>query len=411
MRHQLEVADVVRAHRADFYAARRGHVAPAEFKVLDAVERCRTASLGGHVGRCDSCGHEEISYNSCRNRHCPKCMVSARERWLAAREADLLPIPYFHVVFTIPHELTVLAQQNRKLVYGLLFECAWATLRELAADAEYLGAEIGVLAVLHTWGQSLEHHPHVHCVVTGGGIAPDGQSWIACRDGFFLPVRVMSALFRGKFLHHLKRAYANSLLTLTGSLEAIATRSDFNAYLRPLYEMPWVVYAKAPFGGLGHVLKYLARYTHRVAIANSRLVKLEDGRVSFLWKDYAHGCRRRVMTLAAVEFLRRFLLHILPRGFQRIRHYGLLSNRRHSEKLAAARRLLAVAQERAAQSQDAEAKTRSCPSCGVGKMIKLLELLPALDGRPALVPAVERQTRIELRRHVVLRAVSPEMAA
>jgi hypothetical protein len=386
VRHRLEVADVVRAHRADLVAARRGHVAPAETKVLDAVERCRTAALGGHVERCDRCGHEEISYNSCRNRHCPKCMVGARERWLAAREEDLLPIPYFHVVFSIPHELAALAQQNKKLVYGLLFECAWATLRAIAGDKKHLGAEIGVLAVLHTWGQTLEHHPHVHCVVTGGGIAPDGRSWVPCRNGFFLPVRVLGALFRGKFLHHLKRAFARSLLSLKGSLEAIATRSDFNAYLRPLYEVPWMVYAKPPFGGPAHVLKYLARYTHRVAIANSRLVALEAGRVSFLWKDYAHGCRRRVMSLSGVEFLRRFLLHILPKGFKRIRHYGILANRHHGEKLDAARRLL-LSEAPSTAPQDAGVDTpekpQSCPSCGIGTML-VIRALPALEQRPYL---------------------------
>ncbi len=387
MRHRLEVADVVRAHRRDFVAARRGRVALSENKVLDAIERCRTAALGGHVSQCDRCGHEEISYNSCRNRHCPKCMVSAREKWLAAREDDLLPIPYFHVVFTIPHELAIVAQQNKKLIYGLLFECAWATLREIAGDAKHLGAEIGVLAVLHTWGQSLEHHPHVHCVVTGGGIAPDGQSWVPCRNGFFLPVRVLGHLFRGKFLHHLKRAFNRSLLTLKGSLEALAARSDFNAYLRPLYEVPWVVYAKPPFGGPAHVLKYLARYTHRVAIANSRLVALDEGRVSFLWKDYAHGCRRRVMTLSGAEFLRRFLLHILPKGFKRIRQYGLLANRHHGEKLEDARRLLSVPREPSREPEGAQAdaprKTHSCPACGVGTMLVITEL-PALNYRPRL---------------------------
>jgi hypothetical protein len=378
----LEVADVVRAHRRDFVAARRGRVALSENKVLDAIERCRTAALGGHVSQCDRCGHEEISYNSCRNRHCPKCMVSAREKWLAAREDDLLPIPYFHVVFTIPHELAIVAQQNKKLVYGLLFECAWATLREIAGDPRHLGAEIGVLAVLHTWGQSLEHHPHVHCVVTGGGIAPDGQGWVPCRNGFFLPVRVLGRLFRGKFLHRLKRAFEREQLTLKGSLLALATRSDFNAYLRPMYEVPWVVYAKPPFGGPAHVLKYLARYTHRVAIANSRLVALEGGRVSFLWKDYANGCRRRVMTLSASEFLRRFLLHILPKGFKRIRQYGLLANRHHRQKLDDARRLLSVqGQEPKGTKVEASKGTQSCPTCGVGKMLVIREL-PALNHRP-----------------------------
>ena len=383
MRHRLEVADIVRAHRGDFVAARRGRVAPAENKVLDAIERCRTSALGGHVGKCDQCGHEEISYNSCRNRHCPRCLTGARDKWLAAREDDLLPVQYFHVVFTIPHELSALARQNRKLVYGLIFECAWATLRELTRDAKYLGAEIGVLAVLHTWGQSLEHHPHVHCVVTGGGVALNGQRWVSCRDGFFLPVRVLGRLFRGKFLHRLRRAHERKQLILKGSLLPLAQTASFRSFLRPLYEVSWFTYAKPPFGGPAHVLKYLARYTHRVAIGNGRLVGLHEGNVSFLWKDYAHGCRHRVMTLTAVEFLRRFLLHLLPKGFKRIRQYGILANRKHRQMIQEARRLL----EEQGKTINHDPVTReatdgsTCPACGKGKL-RWTELLPEMPLEP-----------------------------
>jgi hypothetical protein len=385
----LELADVVRAHRGDFVVARRGRVSFGENKVLDAVERCRTAALGGHVGKCNQCGHEEVSYNSCRNRHCPKCLTSARDKWLAAREEDLLPVPYFHVVFTIPHELSALTRQNKRRTYGFIFEAAWETLRELSADPKYLGAEIGVLAVLHTWGQNLQHHPHVHCVVTGGGLALDGQRWVSGRESFFLPVRVLSRLFRGKFLDRLKRAHEKEQLVLDGSLQALRRTTDFNSYLRPLYSVPWFVYAKPPFGGPEYVLKYLARYTHRVAIGNGRLVALEEGRVTFRWKDYAHGCRRRVMSLSGSEFLRRFLLHLLPRGFKRIRQYGILANRCHREKISRARRLLAEAGKTVRTAKPATTisltlESGACPACGSGRL-QWTELRP---GAHLAAPAV-----------------------
>ena len=368
----------------------------SEVRVLDAIEHCRTAALGGHVDRCDQCGHQEISYNSCRNRHCPKCLEGARRKWLEARESELLPVPYFHVVFTIPHELAVIAQQNRKAIYKILFNTAWETLRQVAADPKHLGAEIGVLAVLHTWGQSLEHHPHVHCVVTGGGIAPDGQRWVACRNGFFLPVRVLARLFRGKFLHRLKRAFDRSLLNFKGSLAGLTERAAFAAYLRPLYETPWVVYPKPPFGGPEYVLRYLARYTHRVAISNGRLISLHEGKVSFRWKDYAHGCRHRLMTLSAVEFLRRFLLHVLPQGFKRIRQFGLLANRHREQKLAQARKLLKAAACSTIPEEHVDDKKEStetpqhkCPVCGQGTMIRLDQIFPMAELESRAVAIVD----------------------
>jgi hypothetical protein len=364
MPRHLEVADIVRAHRRDLERS-RGMLAPSESHVLDAIARCRTEALGGHVERCDGCGHERIAYNSCRNRHCPKCLNGAREKWIAEREAELLPIGYYHVVFTLPHEITTLASQNRRVVYDLLFKSASSSLLTIARDPKYLGAELGVLAILHTWGQSLEHHPHVHCVVSGGGISLDGERWVNSRNGFLLPVRVLSRLFRGRFVAGLKRLQDRGELECQGTIAALSDEHRFRIWLKTLYRQEWVVYAKAPFGGPARVLKYLGRYTHRVAISNQRLISMADGRVSFLWKDYARGNKRRVMTLSAVEFLRRFLMHVLPKGFVRIRHYGLLANRCREQKLDLCRRLLGAQKPVALADQESRAPVNlACPQCG-----------------------------------------------
>ena len=339
-RSTLEVADIVRAHRGAFEAQRGGNLAPTECRVLDAIVRCRTAALGGHLLRCDGCGHEDISYNSCRNRHCPKCQAAAKAEWLDAREAELLPVQYFHVVFTLPKEVALVALLNKKIVYDLLFQASAQTARDVAANPKHLGAEIAILSVLHTWGQNLHHHPHVHCVIPGGGITPDGKEWKHCRSGFFLPVKVLSRLFRGKFLAGLRAARNKGQLEFSHSIGELEDDAVFNRWLSDLYRKNWVVYAKRPFGGPSHVLRYLARYTHRTAISNHRLLSMSEGKVSFLWKDYAHGCKRKVMSLAGTEFLRRFLMHTLPKGFVRIRHYGFLANRHRVDKLGLSRELL-----------------------------------------------------------------------
>ncbi|MBZ5639178.1 MAG: IS91 family transposase [Acidobacteriia bacterium] len=380
-RRRLELADVVRAHRDDFTAYRGGHLAFAERRVLDDIASCRTAARGGHVERCDACGHERIAYNSCRNRHCPKCHELASARWLAARQEDVLPVEYFHVVFTIPHELGDIALQNKRVVYNLLFRASAETLLEIAADPTHLGAEIGFFSVLHTWGQTLEHHPHVHCLVPGGGLSPDQAGWVACQPRFFLSVRVLGRLFRGKFLHHLRDAFEHGTLGFHGRLEPLRERRAFRDYLAPLYRCEWNVYAKPPFGGPAQVLHYLARYAHRVAIANGRLRSLRDGRVTFVWKDYRHHGKKRLMTLSAVQFLRRFLLHLLPTGYVRIRHYGFLGNRCRREKLDRCRASIAES----ATSADAPTVThamaltddpRQCPECRRGRMVCVLVFAP-----------------------------------
>ncbi len=367
------MADVVRSFGERLEAARGKQTSQAG-RVLRDISDCRTSVLGGHVDRCDRCGREEIAYNSCRNRHCPKCQASARREWLSQREAELLPVPYFHVVFTIPHELGPLAIRNPKVVYEILFRASADTLRAVAADPKHLGAEVGILAILHTWGQSLEHHPHAHCVVTGGGISKDQSHWVPSRDDFFLPVRVLSRMFRGKFLDRLSRAQRRGALVLEGKLAPLTERSAFGSFLRPLYEKEWVVYAKAPFGGPNRVLKYLGRYTHRVAISNQRLVGMDDESVSFRWKDYAHGCRHRVMTLSGVEFLRRFLMHVLPKGFVRIRHSGFLANCRRKKKLALARTLLAALpahelRPSTTESREGDDGVVRCSTCREGRML------------------------------------------
>ena len=371
-RPPLEVADIIRAVGRSFVEKNRSWLTGLHRKVLSAIERCRTAALGGHKDQCSRCGYQAISYNSCRNRHCPKCQTNARDKWLAARQRELLAVPYVHVVFTLPHELAPLALYNKKLLYDLLFRTSAATLLEIAADSKHLGAEIGFLSVLHTWGSNLLHHPHVHCVVPAGGLSPDHERWVRPRYPFFLPVKVLSRVFRGKFVSGLKQMFQKGDLCLPGALQPLAQRKAFHSFLRTLFRHDWVVYAKRPFGGPEHVLHYLARYTHRVAISNHRLVSFAEGKVTFRWKDYAHGNKSRLMTLAAEEFLRRFLLHVLPRGFVRIRFFGLLANRRRSALLPLCRRLIADNAGSLAPSpptiQDSSSSGSTCPICG-GSMI------------------------------------------
>jgi hypothetical protein len=377
-RPPLEVADIIRTAGDGFIDRNERHLAWPQLKTLRAIRNCRTQALGGHLDRCSACGHEAISYNSCRNRHCPKCQTNAREQWLAKRSEDLLPVPYFHVVFTLPHDLSALALQNKKLLYDLLFDATADTLMEIAADPKHLGAKIGFLAVLHTWGQNLQHHPHLHCVVPAGGLPPDHSRWIRAPTSFFLPVRVLSKVFRGKFVDGLKRLFRANKLALHGSLQPLADSKQFRKFLRQLFRNDWVVYAKRPFRGPEYVLQYLARYTHRVAISNHRLIAHEDGKVSFRYKDYAHGGKKRKMTVTADEFLRRFLLHVLPRGLVRIRHFGFLANRSRSRLLAICRQLLSDAP--LARSPTCVAPPQRewcCPSCG-GAMI-IVERLRRCD--------------------------------
>jgi hypothetical protein len=352
-------------------------VSLGQLKVMSAIERCRTAALGGHVERCEACAHLRISYNSCRNRHCPKCQAAAAKEWLADRQAELLPVPYFHVVFTLPGPVADIAYQNKAVVYDLLLKAAAETLITIAADPKHLGARIGLTAVLHTWGSALTHHPHAHIIVPGGGLSPDGQHWIACRPRFFLSVEVLSRLFRRLFLAKLVAAHDGGRLQFFGDHIHLADRHAFNAYLRPWRRAEWVVYSKRPFGGPQAVLAYLSRYTHRTAIANSRLVAFDGERVTFKWKDYRAklDARYKLMTLDADEFIRRFLIHVLPDGFHRIRHYGLFANGGRAENIARARQLLNVpapqnAPSDADRTSDAEPQAIShpCPCCG-GRMI------------------------------------------
>ena len=380
----LEVAEIFRRHGEAYRQARAEHLGRVERRVMGAIEACRTAVLGGHAERCADCGLIRIAYNSCRNRHCPKCQGLARAEWLTARQTELLPVPYFHVVFTLPAPAAEIAFQNKATVYALLFRVAAETLCTIAADSRHLGAEIGVVAVLHSWGQNLHHHPHVHCVVPGGGPSPDGTHWIACRPGFFLPVRVLSRLYRRLFLEGLQRAFEAGKLRFFGALAGLASSTVFAQQVAALRRIDWVVYAKRPFGGPEQVLAYLGRYTHRIAISNSRLVKLEDGQVSFHWRDYRHHDKVKTMTLAADEFIRRFLLHSLPDGFHRIRHYGFLANGHRAAKLALCRRLLATPPPVPPPQTDYRELYRRltglsleiCPCCG-GAMVPL-GLLPRL---------------------------------
>ena len=371
-RFALELADILRIHGPAWRQAQHAHLSAAQLKVMSAIERCRSAALGGHVLRCEGCGSDQISYNSCRNRHCPKCQSVAAHRWLQARQRDLLPVEYYHVVFTLPAPIAAIAYQNKALIYGLLFDVAAQTLLTIGADPKHLGARLGATLVLHTWGSALTHHPHVHGIVPGGGLSAEGTHWVPCRRGFFLSVRVLSRLFRRRFLEALDQLHRSGRLQFFGEHAALADARTFAAWLAPLQQCEWVVYAKRLFAGPAAVLAYLSRYTHRVAISNSRLLALDERGVTFRWKDYrAKGrTRHKTMTLAPEEFMRRLLLHVLPAGFHRIRHYGLLANGARSANLALARALLgdepAVHSAQAAHTiQAAQTATATAPPCFV----------------------------------------------
>jgi hypothetical protein len=373
-----EMADIVRTHQSEFLARRNPVLSREQRKALRDIRDCRSAALGGRVEQCDQCGHRVILYNSCRNRHCPKCQATARARWLAQRETELLPVPYFHVVFTLPAQIGRLALQNPRLIYSILFRTAAATLLETARDPRLLGAHIGFLAVLHTWGQNLHLHPHLHCVVPGGGISLDGSRWVGCgKSSFFLPVRVLSHRFRKSFLRSLRQAFRKGTLRFHGELKSLSEPTAFQTLCDQAAAIDWVVHVKPPFGGPRRVLKYLARYTHRVAISNHRLRRLENGRVSFEWKDYAHRSQTKLMTLDAVEFLRRFLLHVLPTGLVRIRQFGLLANRVRKSKLERCRVLLAARLPAACagdESSELHQDPQRCPMCKLGRL-RLAELI------------------------------------
>jgi Putative transposase/Transposase zinc-binding domain len=373
-RPALEVADIFRSHGAAWRKANVGHLSFGQLKAMAAIEACRTAELGGHVAACEDCGHTRIAYNSCGNRHCPKCQGAAARAWLEEREADLLPLPYYHLVFTLPSTIGAIAWQNKEVIYGLLFKAASETMLTIAADKKHLGARIGITAVLHTWGSALTHHPHVHMIVPGGGLSPDGERFISCRRGFFLPVRVLSRLFRRLMLERLGAAYDQGRLILQGSLAKLASSAAFAAVLKPLRRKNWFVYAKRPFAGPKAVLAYLSRYTHRVAISNTRLLAHDGRGVTFRYKDYrADGlAQRKVMTLATDEFIRRFMLHILPKGFHRIRHYGLFASVGRAANLTRLRELLGVTPpakkaESPSEAATAETELPPCPCCG-GRM-------------------------------------------
>ncbi len=378
VRPPLEVADIFRAHGPAWRRAQAGHLSLGQLKVMSAIERCRSAALGGHVLRCQGCGHIHIAYNSCRDRHCPKCQATAARAWLEDRQAELLPVDYYHVVFTLPGPISDIAYQNKSVLYNLLFKAAAETLLTIAADPKHLGARIGVTMVLHTWGSAMTHHPHVHCIVPGGGLSADGTSWVDCKPGFFLPVRVLSRLFRRLFLEKLSAAHQARELKFFGEHAALAEAKTFADWLKPLRQLEWVVYAKRPFAGPAAVLAYLSRYTHRVAIANSRLVTFDERGVTFKWKDYRNKGRYRhkTMTLTSGEFIRRFLIHVLPSGFHRIRHYGLIANAQRRENLVRARELLAAetindpTDETAHDAPDTPAYSAYvCPDCGAPMII------------------------------------------
>lgn len=385
-RPSLEVADIFRAHGPAYRRDHAGHLSLGQLKAMSAIEACRSAQLGGHVARCDDCQRLAVSYNSCRNRHCPKCQGSAAKLWLTERQADLLPAPYFHVVFTLPGEIAAIAFLNKAVVYDLLFKAAAETLQTIAADPKRLGARLGLIAVLHTWGSALTHHPHVHCIVPGGGLSLDGRRWIACRKGFFLPVRVLSRFFRRLFLEKLTALHAQGRLHFFGALAALIEPQAFAAYLAPLRRAEWVVYAKPPFGGPAAVLAYLARYTHRVAISSSRLVSLADHAVRFRWKDYRRAnpatgaVKMATMALAPAEFIRRFLIHILPSGFHRIRHYGLLAKGPNTVPLDTLRalileRTLQPTAVHEAPPEPREPKPASALTCPCGGVVRIIEVI------------------------------------
>jgi len=400
-RPRFEVADVVRAHEGDYRRAH--HPSAAQEAVLKHIAECRTTALGGHLEQCDSCGHQRISYNSCRDRHCPKCQNTARAEWITERLERLLPIPYFHVVFTIPAELNPLAIRNKKTIFRILFAAASQTLLTIARDEKHLGAQVGFTAVLHTWGQNLLFHPHVHCVVTGGGLSTDHKRWVAARENYLLPVKVLGKLFRGKFLAALDRAFQDGELELAGSTAKLSDPKTWRRFKDELYNKDWVVYSKAPFGGPQHVFRYLGNYTHRIAISNHRIVDVADGKVTFCVKDYADGCKVKLMTLDAVEFLRRFLLHVLPKGFVRIRHFGLCASANVNGKLVTARGLLESNTEVPSPSKSESTEplpwwerfleqtgidVMACPCCDTGRMMRQQSLSPS--------QAIEYADRIDI---------------
>ena len=391
-RPPLEVADIIRAAGDAFIERNRHWLGWKHVKVLLAIARCRTAALGGHLDQCTRCGHRAISFNSCRNRHCPKCQTAARERWIAARQQELLPTPYAHVVFTLPSRLAPLVLQNKKVLYDLLFRISAETLLEVARDPKHLGAEIGFFSVLHTWSQQLHLHPHVHCVVPAGGLSPDHTRWVRSGENYFLPKKVLRKIFRGKLVDALKQAFQNGQLCFPESLKLLAQPKIFAAWLRPLYRQNWVVYLKPPFGGPEYVLQYLGRYTHRVAISNHRLVSFADDQVTFRWRDSADHNKQKLRALSVNEFLCRFLLHILPQGFVRIRHFGFLANRRRTTLLLLCFQLLRAtpqpqAEQHASSTEDTSDLYR-CPNCG-GPM-KIIERLTAAEIQlrsPPMIPA------------------------
>lgn len=396
-RPKLEVADVFRCYGAAYRTQHGASMSTAQRRAMSAIEVCRTAALGGHLERCDQCGHERNCFNSCRDRHCPKCQSLARAQWIEDRQAELLEVPYFHVVFTVPEEIAAIAYQNKKVVYGILFHTTAETLTTIAADPEHLGAEIGFFAVLHSWGQNLQFHPHLHCVVPGGGLSPDGQQWIPCRPNFFLPVRVLSRLVRRLFLESLQKAFDAGKLKFFAALEPLRERLTFVRHLARAKTSEWVVYAKRPFAGPQQVLDYVGRYTHRVAISNNRLLDIENDQVSFQWKDYRTGDQIKTMSLSADEFIRRFLLHVLPNGFQRIRYYGFLGNRYRREKLDHCRRVLGMQMPdphtaappdkgyRDRYEDLTGSSLRQCPQCQRGRMVSVAMLTKCADNSPAII--------------------------
>jgi hypothetical protein len=397
-RPALEVADIFRDHGAAWRRANAGHVSLGQLKVMSAIERCRTAALGGHVARCEDCCHTVIAYNSCRNRHCPKCQGAAAREWLEQREAELLPVPYFHVVYTLPGPIADIAYQNKAVIYDLLFKASAETTLKIGATPRHLGARIGFMSVLHTWGSPLTHHPHVHMVVPGGGLSPDGSQWIACRPRYFLTVEVLSALFRRLFLEMLVAAHDAGHLQFFGDHARLTGKAAFAAYLRPLRKIDWVVYAKEPFAGPEEVLRYLSRYTHRIAISNRRLVSADEKGVTFKYKDYRieGPGRYKTMTLATDEFIRRFLMHVLPKGFHRIRHYGLLANGNRAANIAHARELLAMPPKeldtaKAVEPDEPSVLPRPCPCCG-GRMFIIETFARGCEPkhRPSPAPLVPR---------------------
>ena len=396
-RPKPELADIFRRYGEAYRQKFGASLSTSQRRVMTAIEWCRTAALGGHVEVCDRCGHRRVWYNSCSDRHCPQCQSLARAEWIQDRQSELLDCEYFHAVFTAPQKIAAIALQNKRTVYGILFRATAETLQTIAADPQHLGAQIGFFAVLHTWGQTLLHHPHLHCVIPGGGLSPDGSRWICCRRRFFLPVRVLSRLFRRLFLKYLEEAFASGKLQFFGSLQKLSAAHEFRSYIAPLKRTKWVVYTKPPFAGPQQVLDYVGRYTHRVAISNNRLLDIEDGMVTFHWKDYRDNDRQKTMTLPAEEFIRRFLIHVLPEGFQRIRYYGLLANRHREEKLTLCRQLLAmpaVDPETTPGDQPIDYdylslyekltgfSLRQCPICRQGRMIAVEVLAPA---RPSFI--------------------------